>query len=115
VRSELLTLATSDEIGLDPAFITKHIDKFVPKSIQANENGEYDVESIVTGAKDELKGLSTDFGAVISTQVAEKLKTAARDDLGGGVGGQQKQELLGEKLAKNNQHAQAKEKQSKFF
>lgn len=115
VRSKLLTLATGEEIGLDAAFISKHIDKFVPKSIQANENGEYDVESIVTAAKDELKGLSTDFGAVISTQVAEKLKTAARDDLGGGVNGQQKQELLGEKLAKNNQHAQAKEKQSKFF
>lgn len=116
VRSELLTLATGEEIGLDAAFISKHIDKFIPKSLQANENGEYDVESIVTGVKDELKGLSTDLGTVISAQVAEKMKTAARDDLGGGVGtGQQQPALLGEQLAKNNQHAQAKEKQSQFF
>lgn len=116
VRSELLTLATGEEIGLDAAFISKHIDKFVPKSIQANEAGEYDVEGIVTAVKDELKGLSTDFGTVVSAQVEKKLKIAARDDLGGGVGGgQQQPTLLGEQLAKNNQHAQAKEKQSQFF
>lgn len=115
VQSKILALATGEEIGLDAAFISKYIDKFVPKSIQANDDGEYDTESIVTALKDELKGLSTDLGTVVSAQVEQKLKTAARDDLGGGVGGQQKQVSLGEQLAKNNQHAQAKEKQSQFF
>lgn len=116
VRSKLLSLATGEEIGLDAAFISKHIDKFVPKSIQVNEAGEYDVEGIITTVKDELKGLSTDFGTVVSAQVEQKLKIAARDDLGGGVGaGQQKKESLGEKLAKQTNQKDAKEQQSKFF
>ena len=116
LRTQLLQLATNEEIGLDSAFINKHIDKFVPKSFDLNEDGEIDLTAVVESVKGELTGLATDFKTVVSAQVEETMKGVARNDLGGGVAGAAgKEETLGERLAKQNQHSEAKEKQNQFF
>lgn len=116
LRLQLITLATSDEIGLDSAFVNKHIDRFIPKSFELGEDGEIDLTTVIESVKGELTGLATDFKTVVSAQVQETMKGAARNDLGGGVAGAAgKEETLGERLAKQNQHSEAKEKQNLFF
>lgn len=116
LKSKVVELATGEEIGLDSAFVTKHIDKFIPTTFEVNEEGAIDTESVLTAIKGDLTGLSTDFKSVISAQVEEAMKGTARKDVGGGTGGgQQQKESLGEKLAKQTQQKDAKEKQDKFF
>lgn len=116
IRAKLVELATGDEIGLDSAFITKHIDKYVPATFEVGEDGEIDTSSIIENVKADLTGFATDFKAVVSAQVEQTMKGTARSDVGGGTGGGSKQEkTLGEKLALQNQHASAEEDQGQFF
>lgn len=116
IRAKLVEIATGEEIGLDAAFIAKHIDKYVPVSFEVGEDGEINTLAIIENVKTDLTGLATDFKAVVSAQVEQIMKGTARSDIGGGAGSETETEMtLGEKLAVQNQHAGAKEKQSQFF
>ena len=116
VRSKLIEVATSAEVGLDAVFVAKHIDKFVPRSFEINEDGEIDVTTVVESVKQELTGLSSDFKTVVSKQVEETMKGVAGDFPGGGLsGGQQEKKPLGAELAERSNHTDAKEKQQAFF
>lgn len=84
LRNKALTYAT--EKGIDPKFVTKHVDRFLA-----------DDEESTHGLFDELK---TDIDSIVQAQVEAKLKVDARQTPGGASGAGGGKESFGASLAK---------------
>ena len=84
LRNKALSYAT--EKGIDPKFVTKHVDRFLGED-----------EQTTTGLFDELK---TDIDSIVQAQVEAKLKGDARQTPGGAAGAGNGKESFGASLAK---------------
>ena len=117
LRNQIISLATSEDVKLDSAFVTKHINQFIPTELTVNEAGEIDLAATLEAVKPNITGLATDINTLVQTQLTEALKGAALGGApGGGVqGAQGAGETLGAKIAKMSQHKSANEAQTQFF
>lgn len=115
IHRQLTELATSEGIELDAVFVTKHIDKFIPKSFELDEHGEINTQAVIEAVKGELTGLSTDYKAAVAKEVETAMKKTARTDIGGAGGTPTAELTRGEILAKQNDKTEVKAVADKFF